>query len=271
MNLPAAILLLAMLQACASSAPPDSIQKSRAVRFILDNFYNNEWKSAQDGHRWRYHYLWSDTLDSGFSQLGAIITKNGGIIDTLCSAPTDAGLARTNVYIIVDPDTPKENPSPSYISDSAASAISRWVYKGGVLLLFGNDSGNAEFFHLNRLASHFGIRFNETSRNRVIGKDYAAGTFSELPEHPMFDGVRKIYLKEISTLGLQKPAHALLQQGGDVIIATVEYGKGLVFAVGDPWFYNEYMDHRRLPEDYDNAKAAQNLVRWILSRFGKEK
>ena len=264
MNLSAALLMLTMVQACALAAPPDSSQRSRDVRFTLDNYYNNEWKSAPDGHRWRFHYLWSDTLDSGFSQLGTIITKSGGVIDTLSSAPTDTALARTKVYIIVDPDTPKENPSPAYISDSAARVISRWVYEGGVLLLFGNDSGNAEFHHLNRLASHFGIRFNETSRNKVVGKDYAAGTFSELPDHPMFYGVRKIYLKEISTLSVQKPARALLRAGGDVIIATAEYGKGLVFAVGDPWFYNEYMDHRRLPEDYDNAKAAQNLVRWIL-------
>ena len=25
-------------------------------------------------------------------------------------------------------------------------------------------------------------------------------------------------------------------------------GKGYVFAIGDPWIYNEYIDHDRLPE-----------------------
>jgi unsaturated rhamnogalacturonyl hydrolase len=43
-------------------------------------------------------------------------------------------------------------------------------------------------------------------------------------------------------------------------------GKGLVFAVGDPWLYNEYMDTRRLPPGYDNAIAGENLFRWLLDQ-----
>jgi unsaturated rhamnogalacturonyl hydrolase len=38
-----------------------------------------------------------------------------------------------------------------------------------------------------------------------------------------------------------------------------------VFAVGDPWFYNEYTDGRKLPEDFENFKAAQDFVRWVLT------
>ena len=36
-------------------------------------------------------------------------------------------------------------------------------------------------------------------------------------------------------------------------------GKGMVFAVGDPWLYNEYIDTRRLPAGYENAQAGKNL------------
>jgi len=38
-----------------------------------------------------------------------------------------------------------------------------------------------------------------------------------------------------------------------------------VFAVGDPWFYDEYMDARKLPPDYGNARAAENLFRWLIN------
>jgi hypothetical protein len=35
-------------------------------------------------------------------------------------------------------------------------------------------------------------------------------------------------------------------------------------AVGDPWLYNEYIDHWLLPESFDNLKAANNLVDLLL-------
>ena len=50
-----------------------------------------------------------------------------------------------------------------------------------------------------------------------------------------------------------------------MIIAFSRFGKGRVFAVGDPWFYNEYMDERRLPAGYGNTRTAENLFRWLLS------
>jgi unsaturated rhamnogalacturonyl hydrolase len=68
----------------------------------------------------------------------------------------------------------------------------------------------------------------------------------------------------MSTLRVQEPATVILSEGGDDLMAFSQVGEGAVFAVGDPWFYNEYMDQRRLPPDYDNAKAADNLFRWLL-------
>ncbi|RYD79684.1 MAG: hypothetical protein EOP55_04150, partial [Sphingobacteriales bacterium] len=53
---------------------------------------------------------------------------------------------------------------------------------------------------------------------------------------------------------------------GDVIIATAKYGKGTVFAVGDPWFYNEYIDGRKLPKDLENFKATNDLVNWLIKQ-----
>jgi unsaturated rhamnogalacturonyl hydrolase len=47
-------------------------------------------------------------------------------------------------------------------------------------------------------------------------------------------------------------------------MASASIGKGMVFAVGDPWLYNEYIDTRRLPADYENAQAGKNLFQWLL-------
>jgi unsaturated rhamnogalacturonyl hydrolase len=42
-------------------------------------------------------------------------------------------------------------------------------------------------------------------------------------------------------------------------MAVSKFGRGTVFAVGDPWLYNEYVDGRKLPAAFDNYKAAQDL------------
>jgi unsaturated rhamnogalacturonyl hydrolase len=235
-------------------------------RVLLDCYYNNEWRKDSAGVLVRYHYVWSDTTNSGFSQLGRIIEDVGGSLDTLCQAPTLQSLQGASIYLIVDPDTPKESPSPHYIQPDEARAIEGWVKSGGILVLLGNDKGNAEFVQFNMLAERFGIRFNEVSQNRVQGQNYATGAFDSLPSHPLFEGVGKIFLKEISTLQLTAPANPILVSGEDVVMGSAETGKGFVFAVGDPWLYNEYMDHRRLPAEYENASAARNLFRWLLGR-----
>ena len=232
---------------------------------LLDNYFNNEWRKDSTGRPVRYHYLWHDTANSGYSILGSCLTRTGAVIDTLCRPPTAELLGRASLYMIVDPDTPTETEDPHYIDQRTASVIARWVEGGGILLLFGNDKGNAEFEHLNACAEQFGIHFNEDSRNRVVGKEYRTGTFDHLPDAPIFRNVHRIFLKEVSTLRLQHPATSVLNDGGDVIMAVSRYGKGMVFAVGDPWLYNEYMDHRRLPEGYDNPKAAENLFQWLFN------
>jgi lysophospholipase L1-like esterase len=236
---------------------------------LLDNFYNNEWRKDPTGNPLRYHYVWHDTTNSGFSILGKLMTNSGAYIDTLCQAPTAENLKRASIYVIVDPDTPKETESPNFVDGQAIDAITDWVHAGGVLMLMGNDKGNAEFEHFNRLAEQFGVHFNEDNRNRVVGKDFGTGTFDSFPDHPLFNGVKKIYVKELSTLQLQAPATAIFTEGGETIMAFAKIGKGAVFAVGDPWFYNEYMDNRKLPDGYDNARAAENLFGWLLQQSSK--
>ena len=242
----------------------------------LDYFFNNEWKKDKDGKEHRFHYVWEDTESSGYSELGDVLTQLNASLTEITAAPTDSSLNKLGIYIIVDPDTPLESPNPNYIDDKSIAVIIDWVKRGGVLVLFANDSGNCEFTHLNKLAGNFGIHFNEDSRNHVNGKNYDDGAFSNLPETAIFDGVKKIFLKEICTLKLSGQAKAELidndsakggsNSGGDVIMASAKSGKGFVFAVGDPWFYNEYFDHRKLPDDFENRIAARNLFAWLLQK-----
>jgi unsaturated rhamnogalacturonyl hydrolase len=49
-------------------------------------------------------------------------------------------------------------------------------------------------------------------------------------------------------------------------MAVAKLGRGTVFAVGDPWFYNEYLDGRKLPPTFDNYKAAWDLSRWLIQQ-----
>src|SRR5689334_17379080 len=79
----------------------------------------------------------------------------------------------------------------------------------------------------------------------------------------------KMYLKVVSVLNLKTPATVVAGRDGDVIMATAKYGKGTVFAVGDPWLYNEYTDGRKLPEDFDNYGAGEMLSNWLLQQSKK--
>ena len=51
-----------------------------------------------------------------------------------------------------------------------------------------------------------------------------------------------------------------------VVAAYAIFGKGKVIAIGDPWLYNEYVDGRKLPIDFKNHEAMQQLVNWTLSK-----
>jgi unsaturated rhamnogalacturonyl hydrolase len=70
----------------------------------------------------------------------------------------------------------------------------------------------------------------------------------------------------LSVLSVKAPAEATVTQENDIIMATSRFGKGTVFAIGDPWLYNEYVDGKKLPADYDNFKAARDLAKWLLTK-----
>ncbi len=241
--------------------------KSQTV--TLDYYFNNEYKKNAAGEMARYHYTWEDKASSGFSVLGDIFKKNGAQLQRLETAPTKEKLKGTDVYIIVDPDTKKETAEPHFISEADAASVADWVKTGGVLLLMANDSANAELPHFNELAGKFGIHFNDDLLNKVTGTQFETGAFYPAEGDPLFATARKIYLKELCSLTLSANAKPLFSANGNTIIATTKYGKGTVIAVGDPWLYNEYCNGRLTP-DFQNDKAADDLVKWLFAQVPKK-
>jgi hypothetical protein len=231
----------------------------------LDNWFNHE-TNVKTGQP--FHYLWTDTENSGYSRWGDIFKSRGAQITTV-NKPVASVLKKLNVYIIVDPDTTTESEFPNYIMPDDIKAIKAWVNKGGVLAILANDGPNCEFTHLNQLAREFGMSFNHVTLHPVTGTDFEMGASINLPAHPLFKGVTKIYLKEVSDINLSGTAKPILTEKGKVLIAENNFGKGYVFAIGDPWIYNEYIDHDRLPETFDNRRAAENLTDLLLSKVKK--
>jgi unsaturated rhamnogalacturonyl hydrolase len=232
----------------------------------LDYYFNAETKKDLTGHVVPWHYKWEERANGGYALWGHVFRSFGAMTKSLTEAPTAASLKGTNIYIIVDPDTPQEREHPNYIEPAHIKAITDWVKAGGVLVFMGNDAGNMEFDHFNQLARQFGIEFNKDSRNKVPGNEFEKGLLSVSASDPIFKTARRLYLKEISTLSLKPPAKATFQDEHDVIMAVSKLGKGTVFAVGDPWFYNEYLDGRKLPPTFDNYQAARDLTKWLLQQ-----
>jgi unsaturated rhamnogalacturonyl hydrolase len=243
--------------------------KGEGKTVMLDYYFNNERRKDITGAAVRYHYTWEDKANSGFSLLGHLFRQYGAHTDSLPVAPTAANLGKASVYIIVDPDDDREVPAPNYPGPAEIQSIYDWVKAGGVLVLMSNDSANAEFTHFNVLAAKFGIQFNYDDYHKVTGSNFAMGAFTIAPQDKIFGTTSKIYIKELSTLQLSPPALAYFTDKGHVIMAVSPVGKGAVFAVGDPWFYNEYTDGRKLPADYENYNAARDFVQWLLYKAQK--
>jgi len=236
----------------------------KGKKVVMDYFFNREFRKTKEGKSERFHYTWEDRKDSGMHLWGIQFEQLGATLDSLPVAPTLQNLKGADVYILVDPDTPKETANPNYIQPKDVQNIVQWVKNGGHLIVLANDTTNCEITHLNTLMKEFGIEFGGPNRNMVQGKNWHQGAVAIPANHDIFSDMKKIYIKEISTLYLSKTAKSSVNHEGVSVIATANVGKGKVFAVGDPWLYNEYTNNRRIPLDYENFQAAKKLAEWSL-------
>jgi len=231
--------LVALILCCI--LPPAEPGSSAVV--ALDGYHNDETPP---------HYTWDDKKMGGFLQLGDVIKELGAELTTIKTAFTAETLAKANILIVVDPDTAAESKDPKTFTKEEIEAVAAWVENGGALVLLGNDKGNCEFKHFNELAGKFGITFNEDKANT------GGPAFGPLPDHPFFKDVKKLHIKDMCTLTLAAPAESVLTWEKQILMATAKKGKGLVVALGDPWLYNEYINHQ------DNKTCARNLFRTLL-------
>lgn len=242
--------------------PTLSLGKGKTV--TLDYYFNHETRKNILGKPEQFHYIWEEKDNNGYSMFGNIFHKYGVQTNSLKVAPTLEHLKNSSIYIIVDPDNEKESEHPNYINENDINSIYSWVKNGGVLLLFSNDSANVEFTHFNKLAARFGIQFNFDCMNKETGRNFEMAKIDVNPGNKIFKNINKVYIKEYSSLSVKQPANTVLKEGTINVAAIAKVGKGTVFAVGDPWFYNEYTDGRKIPPDFQNYQAAEDLVKWAL-------
>jgi unsaturated rhamnogalacturonyl hydrolase len=238
----------------------------------LDYFFNHEFKKNNSGQMERFHYTWEDTAQSGYSKLGTVFTKNGFALKSLEAAPTKENLKGISVYLMVDPDTEKETANPNFIEAEHIKAIAEFVKKGGILVIMANDTLNVEFKHLNQLTETFGIHLNGDSKSKVYNDKYEMAAFMIPANDAIFPTAKKVYLKEVSSLHLSKTAKPILvhQTEKYTVGAAAKVGKGMVIVIGDPWFYNEYLNGRLGNNNgWDNDKAADDFTKWLYQQAKK--
>ncbi len=247
--------------------PALSLGKGKTV--TMDNYFNRETMLDAFGNEIVFHYKWQEKDNGGFSFLAHIFNNYGVETKLLDEAPIAENLKNTSIYFLVDPDWPKENKKPNYIGSKHIEALYDFVKKGGVLVMLANDSNNVEFTNFNKLAERFGIHWDGNMRHDVINNQFEQGAILINSDNPVFKNTQKVFIKQLSTQTLKKPAQSILSENGEVIMSVSKVGKGVVFATGDPWFYNEYVDGRKLPAEYQNYKAATDLVQWLIKQSVK--
>jgi unsaturated rhamnogalacturonyl hydrolase len=246
-------------------APTEALGQGKTA--LVDAWFNSQTRKNAAGQTELFHYKWDDDANSGFSFFGRAFERYGVKLAAETTPPTLADLSKAQIYVMASPDIPAKNPAPNYMDKASGDAIQAWVKAGGVLILMENDVTNSEFEHFNTMSERFGIHFNPVIRNKVDGDKWEMGTVIVPAETGVFEHPHKAYLKEICTIRVSGPAKAVVTDQGDVLMAVAKYGKGTVFAVVDPWIYNEYVDRRnRLPVEYDGFAAAIDLAGWVVRR-----
>jgi unsaturated rhamnogalacturonyl hydrolase len=233
---------------------------------VADGWFNSQKRMDAFGHEVYFHYKW-DTQDMpGYSLFGHIFRNYGAETRELDAEPTAANLSGAQVFVIASPDNVDKNPHPHYANAEDADQLAQWVKAGGVLMILENDTSFADLEHFNVISDKFGIHFNSVLRKHVIGTQWEMGKIAIDGKGPIFHHPHTLYMKDVCTITVSGPAKSVLSEGSDTFMATAKFGRGTVYAVVDPWLYNEYTNGLKLPALYDNYAAGKELVRWVLEQ-----
>lgn len=241
----------------------------RGDNVMVDGWFNSQKRMDPTGREIYFHYKWNDESDPGYSLWGHAFRNFGARTTALYAEPTYENLQPAQVYIVASPDNLDKNPQAHFANDTDAKEIAKWVKAGGVLAILQNDTSFADLDHFNVVSEKFGIHFNSVLRMHVVGRDWAMGRFTIDGKGPIFHSPHTAYVKDVCTISVKPPAVPVYTHEGDVFMAVAKYGKGTVYAVVDPWFYNEYTNGLKLPPEYDNYAAGVELARWLLEQVPK--
>jgi unsaturated rhamnogalacturonyl hydrolase len=239
---------------------------ARGDTVVVDGWFNSQQRPDAFGQQVNFHYKWNTWDNPGYSLFGHLFREFGAQLSELDAEPTLANLKGADVYVIASPDNLDKNPHPHFANAQDAAQLAEWVRTGGVLVIMENDTSFADLDHFNVIGDKFGIHFNSVLRKHVIGANWEQGRIDIDGKGPVFHHPHTIYVKDVCTITVSKPARSVLEEGDDIFMATTKYGKGTVIAMTDPWLYNEYTDGRKLPALYDNYAAGREFVRWILEQ-----
>ncbi len=267
-NDPKGIGAFLMASAEMEYAPESTLAHDENV--LVDGWFNSQMREDAFGKQVLFHYKWDTWDNPGYSLFGHLFREFGAQTKELDSKPTLAGLEGADVYIIASPDNLDKNPQAHFATRGDAEEIAEYVESGGVLVIMENDTSFADLDHFNVISDQFGIHFNDVLRKHVIGTNWEQGKIAIDGDGPIFHHQHTIYVKDVSTISVSKPARSVLDENGDIFMATAKYGKGTVVAITDPWLYNEYTDGRKLPALYDDYAAGKEFVRWILTQVPHE-
>jgi unsaturated rhamnogalacturonyl hydrolase len=239
---------------------------ARGDTVVVDGWFNSQQRTDAFGQQVNFHYKWNTWDNPGYSLFGHLFREFGAQTSELDAEPTLANLKGADVYIIASPDNADKNSHPHYANAVDAEQLAEWVKTGGLLVIMENDTSFADLDHFNVIGDRFGIHFNSVLRKHVIGTNWEQGRIDIDGKGPVFHHPHTIYVKDVCTITVAKPARSVLAEGDDIFMATTKYGNGTVIAMTDPWLYNEYTDSRKLPTLYDNYAAGKEFVRWILEQ-----
>jgi len=257
----------AFLLASSEMETAQNAKLGRGRTVLVDGWFNSQQRPDAFGETVYFHYKWDTWDEPGYSLFGHIFRNDGAHTGELDAEPTTANLKRADIYLIASPDNLDKNPHPHFAIAEDATQIAQWVKAGGVLMIMENDTSYADLDHFNVISEKFGIHFNSILRKHVVGANWDQGKIAIGGTGPIFHRPHTIYVKDVYTISVQGAAHAVLAEGPDIFMATAKYGKGTVYAMVDPWLYNEYTDGRKLPAVYDNFAAGNELVRWVLEQI----
>ncbi len=247
----------------------ENAKLGRGDTVMLDAWFNSQKRKDVTGREVYFHYKWDDESSSGYSLFGHIFRNFGAHTATLYAEPTFENLKGAQVYIIASPDNLEKNPHAHFANANDATQIAKWVKAGGVLAILENDTSFADLKHFNVVSEKFGIHFNSTLRMHVVGREWTMGMFHIDGNGPIFHKPLTCYVKDTSTISVSGPAKAVYKHDGDILMAVAKYGKGTVYAMVDPWFYNEYTNGLKLPPKYENYAAGKAVARWLLEQVPK--